>query len=422
MTSPWQRCKRVTPWTTYTTLDSSTAMVGSGSQAFFKLGELLFAFSGIPVAQNVSKKQLLFCVLCVCIFLAVHLHSLYVSVSEVFGTDEFVSKSMILISSSFSFGSVVTLLKLFILRNYLKKQFFLSNNIVEMVKSEECGRRNTSIFLLRLSVAALVISCIVMDSSTLIVKMQKQDYFDYLLILIYIFSYLNYWALVYNVVMGLIIVVEIDDWLVRNMIRHQHVVYNLNTVLPVVDEDGPFCVSMAHPTQGRTQSSYRCSPWYINYCHYRKLKRLFSQVQHFRLRMNQLYYIPVAIMSFSNACFLPIQFTIPYFVEGTNYTGMTTIKVSLFVGTVYAVAIFMPYFLKQLVKYRDSYLSVTINKKAYMISDVRTKKVMLNFSGCIKCRYSESPCCFFEIDSEVLSLIIETAVLIATTFFVKKSS
>lgn len=399
-------------------------MTVSGSQAFLRLGEVLFVLAGIPIYSNLTKKQILFSSLCFSSYVVTSVNYMYIIYGKEYTFNNLFDQYSVLPAFAFSFGTALNFCKLFIQRNYLYEKYITWKGLAQMFKRHERSKSNTMVFVLKLFVFVLFIIGPISDTIVIFFLYKpycSQEIFCYLVLCLLPFVYLTNWAVMYNMTTGFILVIEINDWLVQKMLRQRDVL-NLDTVLPVVEVDRPFSVFMAHPTQGRSPSSHRCSPWYANIRRYRKLKRLFCQVRDFRLRMNQLYYIPVALLSFANALYLPIIFAIPYYSAETADSRVFTKHVAIFMGLVYVMAALIPYCVKQLVEDRDSYLRVEINKEVYIVSDAKTKNIMLNMSGCVKNRYPDSPYCFFEVNLEVLSLVLETSFLMATTFLIQNKA
>lgn len=421
MTSPRQRHKQVNR--SRTPRSHSDAMTVSGShQAYIRLGAVLFVLSGIPIYSNLSKKQILFSLICFSSYVFVSVKYIHTIAGKEFTFKRLFEKYHVIPWLAFTFGTALSFYKLFVQRKQLNEKFSKWKFVVQTIKRHVPRKRQTMVFLLKLFIFILFIIGTITDtlSSFFLHKSYiSQEIFWYLVLLSFLFVYFTNWAVMYNFAAGFSLVIEINAWLVQTMLRQRNVL-NLDTVLPVVEVDRPFCVFMAQPMQGRTSSSHRCSPWYVNIRRYRTLKRFFCQVQDFRLRLNQLYYIPVALLSFANACYLPIMFATPYTAETDDSRVFT--NTSIFVGLVYGTAALVPYCVRQLVEDRDSYLRVEINKQVYIVSDAQTKNIMLNLSGCVKNRYPRSPCYFFDVNLEVLFLVVETSVLMATTFLVQNKA
>lgn len=395
-------------------------MTVSGSQAYIRLGAVLLVLSGIPIYSNLTKKQTLFSFLCFSSYIFISVQYIYTIVGTELTFNRLFEEYYVLPSFAFLFGTALSFYKLFIRRQHLYEMIFKWKDLARMIKRHEQAKRITMVFVLKLFIFVLFIIGPITDTLVSFFLYEPyifQETFWYLVFCLFLLVYFTNWAVMFNMTAGFILVVEINDWLVESMLRQRDVL-NLDTVLPVVEVDRPFSVFIAHPTQGRTLSSHRCSPWYVKIRRYHTLKRLFCQVQDFRLRMNRLYYIPVALMSFANACYLPITFAGPYSATAGDARVFTK-NVSIFVGLMYGIATLIPYCVRQLVEDRDSYLRVEINKEVYIVSDDQTKNVLLNISGFVKNRYPRSPFCFFDINLEVLLLVVETSVLMATTFLVQ---
>lgn len=398
-------------------------MTVSGSQAYISLGAVLFVLSGIPIYSNLSKKQILFSLLCFSGYVFISVKYIHTIAGKEFTFNRLFEKYHVIPWLAFTFGTALSYYKLFVRRKQLYEKFSKWKFVTQTIKRHEPAKKHTMVFLLKLFIFVLFIIGTITDTfaSFFLYKLYiSQEIFWYLVLLSFLFVYFTNWAVMYNFAAGFSLVIEINVWLVQTMLSQRNVL-NLDTVLPVVEVDRPFCVFMAHPMQGRTSSSHRCSPWYVNIRRYRTLKRFFCQVQDFRLRLNQLYYIPVALLSFANACYLPIMFATPYTAE-TDDSRVFTNNTSIFVGLVYGITALIPYCVRQLVEDRDSYLRVKVNKEVYIVSDAQTKNIMLNLSDCVKNRYPRSPYYFFDVNLEVLFLVVETSILMATTFLVQNKA
>lgn len=190
MTSPRQRRKRVNR--SRTPRSYSVAMTVSGSQAYIRLGAVLFVLSGIPIYSNLSKKQILFSLLCFSSYVFMSVKYIYTIAGKELTFNRLFEKYYIIPSLAFTFGTALSFYKLFVQRKQLYEKFSKWKFVAQTIKRHEPAKRHLMVFLLKLFIFLLFIIGTITDtlvSFFLYKPYISQEIFWYLVLFSFLFVY-----------------------------------------------------------------------------------------------------------------------------------------------------------------------------------------------------------------------------------------
>ncbi|KAG8266345.1 hypothetical protein J6590_074584 [Homalodisca vitripennis] len=128
---------------------------------------------------------------------------------------------------------------------------------------------------------------------------------------------------------------------------------------------------------------------------------------------NDWYHIPLAWFTVSSAFFLPVMFVFEYSIRKERILNIEIVYVIIMNAIEVLTTIFISIILT---KDGKSKRASKISKEIYNSTSRLEKKLLIRLVNSSKDEYPESSCWLFDSPSSILPFLIDTAMLIATTF------
>lgn len=394
---------------------------------FLKLGFILNLLAGIPVImsdnQRLPKCQVIITgisfichILCIVGFIPYYINFKIATLSI-----EIYNKILLL---SFIIQSIIV----FMLMVFTYKSAFkILTRLRKITESIRCTEYTTNPISesIKVILTLLYMLFVILDHYNTFMTywdlMNNNIFMTVYLFIVSIPQTISLWATGYNLCIGYMTQCELVNSIDNDIVLKEYNC-NLNSVLPVVEEEPSnspdFRVSSA------PWSLHRCSPGYSRRLQCQNVLEKLSQLKKLRLQMNQWYYIPSTWFFFNTALSLPALASgvlYPLYGEKTKeeISSENVIKsLSIIGASVLIFTSFGPIFLNHFVKYKIQCTISKARKEIFMTKDVEVRKKLMLFVQSATDPYPESPCRMFEFDISFLMMIIDTVLLVTTTFFV----
>lgn len=217
--------------------------------------------------------------------------------------------------------------------------------------------------------------------------------------------FIVYWATQYNIMLFCINEIEIIDNI------HQQICEgcdfpNRNRLTFVIPDNESISNSTSMSVLIRNYSALGFS---------RRLV-LISETNSFRVKFQSLYY-PLIGWNMMNACFF---FPLLLLTVGLSFSKEYSSVFTAGTGTMLVIFNFLSaiqvYILNEWLKYKRKCLSVAATNKMFSTNDPISHSYFLNLSERLSDDYLDSPCVLFDIDCALVNLMIDTIMLLGTTF------
>ncbi|KAG8298733.1 hypothetical protein J6590_007319 [Homalodisca vitripennis] len=190
----------------------------------------------------------------------------------------------------------------------------------------------------------------------------------------------------------------------------------LNTVLPIVEGDSPiYCTARSGP--GGPPCTHRCSPWYCRIHRLRTISRTYFGTKDLFYLTNQFYFLPMTLVLVGDALNMPIIFVSERF-DMYRYLDTTLNDSDRILIILWISMLAMPILINEWIRYKNGYLKTKFCKEVFTIEEVQLKKMLAKFTMSASNEFHNSPWRLFALDFSLLSVILDTVILLGTTFVI----
>ncbi|KAG8265174.1 hypothetical protein J6590_100738 [Homalodisca vitripennis] len=189
---------------------------------------------------------------------------------------------------------------------------------------------------------------------------------------------------------------------------------DLTTVLPVVEVDTGSSSGTCYCARS-SYSFHRCNPWYCRLHHFRKMRKMYIKAKKLSVAVNKVYFPVAMIVMIVFVITFPAVFFEMFnkrFEYWKDYSFFSLPVAKIF----WIVPIFTPIFINGFTKYNGEGLVREASREVFATEDMSRRKIIARLVNSVSDKYADNLWCLCDVDCSILSVLLDVAVLLGTTF------
>ncbi|KAG8241607.1 hypothetical protein J6590_083464 [Homalodisca vitripennis] len=395
-----------------------------GPTFYFKIDKVLLQLSGVPISsrERLTKKQIIFSTVCI----TSHVSVVFLMVHQLFSSEGKSGKLIRTFSglpwAIFDISKIIVIFNMVYQRRKITVLFqkveilqkALEANVFERNQSElSCFIR---IFITALQAAGFLFH-LIHGSFGNVILFERVGLPQCVAIAISLVisttaipSISLFTFIINGYITGSLFTFENKELIVQRMcFRHKR--DNVIEVLPGVETVATYSSSGVNLEFGREEFV-----WPIG--SYLEMLQIHSEAKSIHLIHNSWYHIPLTWLTFNFSLFVPTMVASSFLFQTQALTYIWRVGISLTMLSI-VVEVAVCIFISDIfIRDRSLRGVAKVQKEVFTSADQQKKKILSRFVCSSKDEYLESPYWLFESCSSILPFLIDTAVLVATTFLV----